>query len=291
MESRSKQDNIEYIANKIKQTGTSFVLSSPCPLTLFETAQKIAKKVFITALNKNDFNNFDIEEKIEHIKKRIDEKSFPDFIILEPKGKEIKVESIRHILPTLNYKPVESTKRIIVIKDAHRLNKSTANAMLKSIEEPPEDTSFLILSTNINRLLPTVLSRSEIIRISPPTKEDFLKDENIDNLDINLLLEISGSNKLRFEFFKDNYELIEEIIDFIETKNKSFAKTQTLASSIASLTNKDIAKQEHFLYAISKILLKKNYNLSKKVLEIFEGIYFNTKDTLIFENILLEINK
>ena len=280
MKARSKQDNINYIADKIHKTGSSFVLSSPCPLTLFETAKMIAIKVFA-----------DTPDKYEQISKRIEDHSFPDFIVIEPDGKEIKVESIRHILPTLNYNPIESSKRIIVIKDAHRLNKSTANAMLKSIEEPPKNTSFLILSTNINRLLPTILSRSEIIRIPPPTNEELTINSHIDQENMKTLLTISGSNKLRFEFFTGNYELLNNVLNFIEIKEKSFAKAQSLASKISEATTRDIAKQEHFIYAISKVLLKNNYNLSKKVLEIFEGIYFNTKDTLIFENILLEISK
>ena len=89
----------------------------------------------------------------------------PDLRWLQPENGVIKVDSIRGIVEFLVQTPQAAPRKIAVIEDADRMNPNAANALLKSLEEPPPD-SFIALSTSApERLLPTVRSRCQQIRV------------------------------------------------------------------------------------------------------------------------------
>lgn len=89
----------------------------------------------------------------------------PDLRWLEPEDGVIKVDSIRGIVEFLVQTPQAAPRKIAVIEEADRMNVNAANALLKSLEEPPPE-SFIALSTSApERLLPTVRSRCQEIRV------------------------------------------------------------------------------------------------------------------------------
>ena len=105
---------------------------------------------------------------------RFVEKAHADFLVLglELKSdgrleKMIKVDQIRGLQKKLALKPFEGGGRVVLITDAERMNPSTANALLKTLEEPPSDTVFLLTSNAPNALLPTVISRCQSLRLAP----------------------------------------------------------------------------------------------------------------------------
>ena len=89
----------------------------------------------------------------------------PDLRWLQPEDGVIKVDAIRGIVEFLLQTPQAAGRKIAVIEDADRMNPNAANALLKSLEEPPRD-SFIALSTSApEQLLPTVRSRCQDIRV------------------------------------------------------------------------------------------------------------------------------
>ncbi|MXY55999.1 MAG: hypothetical protein F4029_07800 [Gammaproteobacteria bacterium] len=89
----------------------------------------------------------------------------PDLRWLQPEDGVIRVDSIRAIEEFLVQTPQAAPRKIAVIEDADRMNVNAANALLKSLEEPPQE-SFIAMSTSApERLLPTVRSRCQQIRI------------------------------------------------------------------------------------------------------------------------------
>lgn len=93
---------------------------------------------------------------------------FPDYYELDEPT--IKVDSIRELTGALANRPFAEGGRAIVILDAHRMNENAQNALLKSLEEPPERTLFL-LTGNRAGLLPTICSRCQTLHLaaSPET--------------------------------------------------------------------------------------------------------------------------
>ncbi len=90
----------------------------------------------------------------------------PDIEIFEPKGTSahIKIEDIRRLKERINFKPYIGRKKVFIVKDAALLTAESANAMLKTLEEPFADSIIVLIAENPNQLLPTVVSRCQIYR-------------------------------------------------------------------------------------------------------------------------------
>jgi DNA polymerase III subunit delta' len=80
---------------------------------------------------------------------------------------EIKVAQVRALQKTLSYTAFEGGRRVILIEEADRMGLSTANALLKTLEEPGADTYFILITQRGERLLPTITSRCQQLRMSP----------------------------------------------------------------------------------------------------------------------------
>ena len=88
----------------------------------------------------------------------------PDLIWMTPEGKggQIKVERIRReIIDKVGFRPYEGRRRVVIIDDAHRLNASSQNSLLKTLEEPPPSSLIVLVTPAPESLLPTVRSRCQ----------------------------------------------------------------------------------------------------------------------------------
>ncbi len=81
--------------------------------------------------------------------------------------RSIGVDQIRSVQASLTTRPGVAERRAIIIDSADDLERGAANALLKSLEEPPRDTYFLLVSHASDRLLPTIRSRCQILRFEP----------------------------------------------------------------------------------------------------------------------------
>ena len=94
----------------------------------------------------------------------------PDFMLLQPEGtsRVIKISQVReYLIPTLSLMPVQSERRVAIIRDADALQEEAANAILKTLEEPVGATLFILVTGAPSALLPTILSRCQMVRFDP----------------------------------------------------------------------------------------------------------------------------
>ena len=95
------------------------------------------------------------------------EVAHPDLRWIEPDGGTIKIDMVRRVIDFLTQTPQLAGRKVAVIQDAERMNLNAANALLKTLEEPPAE-SFLALSTSApERLLATVRSRCQRLAVRP----------------------------------------------------------------------------------------------------------------------------
>lgn len=99
----------------------------------------------------------------------------PDVYKITPEKKEITIHQIREINNFLKYRPLEGKFKLILIKNAEKMNLEASNALLKSLEEPPPYAIFILITENSTQLLPTIVSRSQIVRFRPLSKKSVLK--------------------------------------------------------------------------------------------------------------------
>ncbi len=92
-----------------------------------------------------------------------------EWIKPEKSGGPIKIDQIRELQQYSYLTPQRSVHRLIIIESADRMNTAAANALLKILEEPAEHTLFLLMAQQLSTVLPTVLSRCQVIRFSSQT--------------------------------------------------------------------------------------------------------------------------
>ena len=161
--------NLENVLKR-KVFSNGYIFSGPEGIGKKQTAIKFIKEIF-----KEYSNTSNIEEKI------IDN-NHPDFLLIEPtyliKGnlirrsetesqknnkETIRIDQIRNIKIFLSQKSIESGKKVVLIVDAHLLNESASNCLLKTLEEPTNGI-FILLTSKMNLLLNTIISRCQLIR-------------------------------------------------------------------------------------------------------------------------------
>ena len=190
--------NLESIL-KSKLFANGYIFYGPEGIGKKQTAIQFIKEIF------NQYSpNANIEEKIR-------DNNYPDFLLIEPtyilkgnlinrsesepsknKKETIRIEQIRNIKNFLAKKSIESDKKIILIVDADLLNEAASNCLLKTLEEPTNGI-FILLTSKLNTLLDTIISRCQIIRFKSFSYKQinlFIKN-NSDSLIVNIDKELN----------------------------------------------------------------------------------------------------
>lgn len=102
----------------------------------------------------------------------IDGNLFLDANILYPDGQVYKKDQITFLVEDNYKKPLKGRRKVNILNDVHQMNVNSANAFLKVLEEPAPQNVFMLLTSNINVLLPTIKSRCQIIKFSPLSRSE-----------------------------------------------------------------------------------------------------------------------
>ncbi len=94
---------------------------------------------------------------------RIEKKQSESLLLVEASGVNIKIEQAREIVQFISLRKL-GRARFVIIDEAHLLNPQAANSLLKSLEEPPSGTYFILLTSNPGAILPTIRSRGQQVR-------------------------------------------------------------------------------------------------------------------------------
>src|SRR6187551_1440355 len=101
----------------------------------------------------------------------------------EDKQALISREESREIIKTLSLKPFESPHKVMIIWQPELMHTSAANGILKILEEPPPQTFFILVTNAADRLLPTIISRTQIVTV-PLLQDDEVAAYLVENLSI-----------------------------------------------------------------------------------------------------------
>jgi DNA polymerase-3 subunit delta' len=94
----------------------------------------------------------------------------PDVRVILPgskTGQNISIEQIREVRQDVARRPIMGRRKIYLIPSAEAMNEEAANALLKTLEEPPADVTLVLMTASPTRVLPTILSRCQIVRFGP----------------------------------------------------------------------------------------------------------------------------
>jgi DNA polymerase III subunit delta' len=106
--------------------------------------------------------------------RKIESGVHPDVTVIsvEDEATQIKIAQIRHVLGMLDLQPLEGRNKVFIIDPADLLNAEAANALLKGLEEPPENSFFILITVNVHELLLTVRSRCQVYNFTPLTLDE-----------------------------------------------------------------------------------------------------------------------
>ena len=101
----------------------------------------------------------------------------PDVVTLKADGASIKVRQVRQIKEEFSKSGVESRKKILIVEEMEKMTVSAANSLLKFIEEPEGQILIMLLTEEIQKLLPTITSRCQIIHFKRMNVKDLKQME------------------------------------------------------------------------------------------------------------------
>lgn len=185
----------------------------------------------------------------------IDTNNYPDLKIIEADSKMIKKEQLLELQKEFSVKPLYGKYLIYIIKNAELLNRSSANTILKFLEEPSPNIIAILLTNNIYNCLDTIISRCQVLSL--------IKEEQINNNIFKKIYEKKSPNE-EFNLFVEKQ--IINIMEFYEKLEKD--KTKLIAFyDVFSLIDKiDIL----FDIGIKLYIDILNYKLKRKI-EYFEN--------------------
>lgn len=189
-------------------------------------AYHIAKKVYG---NVGDFFIVDIEHNIDKDKR------------IKNDGKIISVYTVREMIDRMHMSAMSGGWRVIIIDSVDELNTSASNAILKLLEEPPENTLFLLVVHSLANVLPTIRSRARVEKLSPLTVSElrelcvkFLPNDEINTETLKLA---NGSFGKIANLKQGGGDIIyADLLDVLQNKNATAADIMGLAKKIAPAT-------------------------------------------------------
>ncbi|MCI5543347.1 MAG: hypothetical protein MR405_05505 [Mollicutes bacterium] len=184
----------------------AYLLSGPTGTPIFEIAKFLSKCL----LN----NKHELKEEDNIISKTVENRTYPDLIIIDTKKEQVKIDDIRRIEDKFSQTSINQLGiKIYIINLIENLRPNEANALLKFLEEPLDNTYAILTTENEYSILPTILSRTEIVRFSSVNKNDLI-DECIK-------LGVNKKDAEILTFFQNDASMIKEEIeneDYLEVK-------------------------------------------------------------------------
>lgn len=107
--------------------------------------------------------------------RRIGAGNHPDVRLLSPDGASIKIDQIRDLQKEMAMRAVESRHKVYIIEHVEKMTTQAANSLLKSLEEPPAGVLAVLLTEQSHAILPTILSRCQIVPFSPLSADEIAK--------------------------------------------------------------------------------------------------------------------
>ena len=283
---------------------------------IFFGAKGVGKKrtalQFIIDIFKQSSDSQNIEEKITN-------NNHPDFLIVEPSspleykrsktselkktisGSEIiKIDQIRNVKTFLGQKSISSEKKIVLILDAHLLNEAASNCLLKTLEEPSNGI-FILLTSELNLLLDTVISRCQLVRFRSFSGKEIsyiLKNYSESykfNNDRKLKIQdlINSANGSPNQLFK-NIEIWNELSETISSKLESPIKDSLEILEVSKLISEQLEiYQQICLVNLIQIIWwrdSKNIELVKKLENLKSFLRKNIQPRLAWEVTFLKIS-
>lgn len=186
---------------------------------------------------------------------RILNHNHPDVLVLKTSTQSIKVDDIRNLKQEMSKTGVEGNRRVFIVEDADKMTAGAANSLLKFFEEPVPGMTVILTASSKNQLLPTILSRAQVITFQSPDRQAVIAKLEEDGANPQLARvagRLTGNvseaqELLTAEDFQDRVNRVFQLLDRLADHDpESFVRVQTQLLPVA----KDAAAQSQILALI-----------------------------------------
>ena len=136
---------------------------------------------------------------------RVAHGTHPDVHLIAPEGiSSYLVEQVRNLIDDVQLAPVRSTAKVYILERAELLRGAPANALLKTIEEPPQGVVFILIARSVDAVLPTIASRCQLVpfRVVPPASAaaNLEQTTGASGMEARIALAVAGTPEHAAEF-------------------------------------------------------------------------------------------
>ena len=258
--------DFEKIINQINNFSHAYLINSNSLDKAMEYAKMFAKKIIL--------DNVLINDDREDILYKIDHDIFEDLYIVNPDTIGINNEEIEKLLQYMTTKSTRSDgKRVYIINGLERISKEISNKILKFLEEPEENIYAILLTANVDKILPTIISRVQTINLHFDILEYDENEIALAHKFLNKIITdkektIAYTNNILCDIISDRekiYTLFSNIENIISnTINKKYEINIKSVYNNKNLENFDSSKLITILDITNQLkqLIKKNINLN-----------------------------
>ncbi|MBN2349452.1 MAG: DNA polymerase III subunit delta [Bacteroidales bacterium] len=209
------------------------------------------------------------------------ETAWYEYIGIENKQGLISKFESESIFKKLSLKSFESEYKIMIIWKPEKMNTVAANKLLKLIEEPPEKTIFLLVCESTDQMLPTILSRSQIIKIPKISGNDLKiklgETQTLEKTELDTIVHLADGNYLKaLEEIQQSEENANYLEKFIQIMRLGYGrKISEIISWVDEMATLGREKQKGFL-SFSLKMIRENFMLNLKLPQL---VYLNKKES------------
>lgn len=186
------------------------------------------------------------------------------------------VDNIRELIEHLQFAPTKATYKVIIVDEVHMLSKGAFNALLKTLEEPPKHAVFILATTEIHKVPPTIVSRTQRYDFKKVSIADltrhlrFVAEDNKVKITEGALMELAAAAD---GSFRDGLSLLDQIINYAEGE-----VTEELVEDVLGLTGVKTVGQ--FLDLLIGNKTQEAVNFISKLMYAGRDLYQFEKDFL-----------
>ncbi len=270
--------NEEEILSKINNYSHAYLIDTNDLDSSYSFVKELAKKIIISTNDELLYTNDQISSLIE-------ENNFDDFYVLNPDTNNIKIEELNELFNYFETKSLRNNgNRVYVIYGMERFSTTLSNKILKFLEEPENNIYGILMTQNINVLLPTIISRCQTIKLSYETTFDDEKLNNMKNF-----LSFFIKNRLNTIAYTNNYWLKYEgnRKDYVEC----FSIIERILSSYINKYHDVGYEKEFYLEDLSKLPIEKVIEILRITNKIKGLINYNINLNLLIDRYIIEMER
>lgn len=276
----SKQ--IEQLKNAVRNNRVphAYLFSGPDGVGKMKTAVEFIK--YLNCIDQDTENILSCEKCTSCL--RMENENQPDYFFITDKEGSIKIEQVRNLVSSLSFKNVITKYKCVIINNCELITTEGANSLLKIIEEPGENVMFFLITSNENRVLPTIRSRAQKInfqQLSPIELKELADIKKIYSEDIEFYIDYAQGSFCKLYNMVSDKDFLEELKEFRSIFQEIKDKPLFQVMYQGKVFEKDKKKLLRFLDFYIYILEKNFSDYSKDTIKNIIGEIIKAQEMLL----------